>query len=513
MASPRDMEAVTSPYRRRSRVRGDHDDFPQTRRRSPSSERDRDRKRYRGDRYSPDLMRRNSDRSFDRDRRQFDSRRPSASFLSRKPSGYGAHSKGDGLNGASAYGRRKSGVSRPYEPLQEAASGAGMDAIAPQSNGLQPPASTSPYNGGGLTPRRDGGPSGLGHGLRNGPFVPASISNHPPTHAKSRRLYIGNVPFQAGLTDYALVQFFSAIYVAAFRPNVPGEPLPVVSFWLHGDGKFGFMELRGEQETINMMQFNQIMLHGRPLKVNRPSDYRPEIHNPNGGHIQPEEIDVDAVLSLCEKLEGLASPPPLMVARAQAIRAARQKDESEYANEPMATNDLEKNDIGPSKNPANRIDPPADINDSADVNRADEITTKGDTSSKDEAANTETTSTRPSVSDLGRQNAVVHNSKSDKVVISLQNLVTDDDLDGDDEDYQAIVEDVEGECGNYGEVVSVNIPRAGHWKRTAFVQFADEAGASRAIESLAKRVFDGRKIVAVFVEGCSTAEEAANRSG
>lgn len=531
MASPHDLDTTTSPHRRRSSGRNDYPDYPRNRHRSPSSDHERDRKRYRNDHFSPDTMPHNPDRPLDSDRHRdrdhlrerdpypYDSRRGHQQYPPKRPAAHGAYSNGGAPNGGPAYGRRRPAlVSRPYEPLHEVADPAPVDALNPPANAPNPAISVSPHPVG--TPSGLSGAHPMGsYGPRPALLTSAPTASYPPAHAKSRRLYIGNVPFQAALTDYALVQFFSALYVAGFRANLPGEPLPVVSFWLHGDGKFGFMELRGEQETVNMMQFNQTMLHGRLLKVNRPSDYRPEIHNPNGGHIQPEQVNAEAVLTLCEKLDGLAAPPPLLVSRAQAIRAARENDQ--YVNGVDASTSNGGNpDVAPMTNWNAQVDgsmPGTAQNGHSQMtpNRIDGATKEEEELNVDRAIPPADTMVAKSVETGVDQSkaALSHDKNEQLVVISLQNLVTDDDLDGNDEEYSEVVEDVESECGKYGQVVSVNIPRTGYWKRTAFVQFADEAGARDAIDALAKRVFDGRKIVAVGVEGVSTAEEAANRSG
>lgn len=527
------MEIPTPPHRRRSNARSDYPDFPRPRHRSPSSDHERDRKRLRNDQFSTDARLHNPDRSQDHDRRRdrdynrdrdpyaHDSRRGYQSYPPKRPAVHGPYSNGGGSNGDAAFGRRRPGlVSRPYDAMHEGSDAVAADGLNPHSNGPHVPVSISPHGGTG-THSGLSGPQGMGaYGSRAGGLhSSAPTGSYPPAHAKSRRLYIGNVPFQAGLTDYALVQFFSALYVAGFRPNLPGEPLPVVSFWLHGDGKFGFMELRGEQETVNMMQFNQVMLHGRLLKVNRPSDYRPEIHNPNGGNIQPEEVNAEAVLLLCEKLDGLAAPPPLLISRAQAIRAARENDQYENGVDADATNTSDIS-LAPRPDLAPDVGNPSGVVQNeysqATTNQVESVALKGE-----EGLNRDAGLAPEGIPPPNSDNMEPEQSKSTSndikpehiAVISLQNLVTDEDLDGDDEEYNEIVEDVEGECGTYGEVVSVNIPRTGHWKKTAFVQFADEAGAKRAIEALAKRVFDGRKIVAIGLEGVSTAEEAANRSG
>ena len=302
--------------------------------------------------------------------------------------------------------------------------------------------------------------------------------------SKSRRLYIGNLPSHAGLTDIALTQFFSAMYVAAFRANRPGEALPVVSFWLHSDGKFGFMELRAEQEAVNMMQFNGVFLHGRPLRVNRPSDYRPEIHNPSGMNLVPEVVKIPAVMELWEKLGAVVAPP----AKLAAIAASK-------ADLDTIRKETHQAPIGPGITSPKESVP-------GDRSPAPAVATQETTPTKNEPVPTEREI------EENRPNPSVN---EDPTVISLRNLVTDEDLDADDEEYQEIVSDVQEECSKYGKVASISIPKAGIWRGTAFVQFVDGSAAKTAIEALRKRVFDDRQVVAVGLKGVKTADEAASR--
>lgn len=385
-------------------------------------------------------------------------------------------------------------------------------------------------------------------------------------NSKSRRLYIGNVPFHAGLTDGALTQLFSALYVVGFGGQSPGRSLPVVSFWLHADGKFGFMELRGEQETVNMMCFNQTTLHGRVLKVNRPSDFKAEIHAPHVNSLSMHTVNAKAVVQLCEQLDGLVVPPPHVVAQARqeelSLQAMEKTERAVGAAE--GEEDMGQVVVDGGEKAKDTMEVEMDVDDGGDVvqrREADDSATKtssrqspptsdalnsnntnmaqdrdrtvrlndqsGQTNAeaakldiiKQKAADEEeeeeedwyeerSTKTRPTSTgaDKGQK------EEEDVVmVISLQNLVTDKDLAGSEEDFEDIVEDVREECSNYGQVESVEIPRDGPFKGTAFVQFVNGDGANSAIEQLADRVFEGRRIIAVGVKGVTTAKEATER--
>jgi len=103
-------------------------------------------------------------------------------------------------------------------------------------------------------------------------------------------------------------------------------------------------------------------------------------------------------------------------------------------------------------------------------------------------------------------------------ILLMLNMVTNDDLTN-DEDYNDILEDVREECGNYGPVEDLRIPRPAKrdkkWsvdgaalQRQAdedsgvgrvYVKFVDADSAGKALASLAGRAFAGRSIVATLL--------------
>ena len=65
------------------------------------------------------------------------------------------------------------------------------------------------------------------------------------------------------------------------------------------------------------------------------------------------------------------------------------------------------------------------------------------------------------------------------------------------EDHADIVEDTKEECGKYGQVASVEIPRDGApGTGLVFVAFAEAAQAAAASNALAGRTFDGKTVEA-----------------
>lgn len=85
-------------------------------------------------------------------------------------------------------------------------------------------------------------------------------------------------------------------------------------------------------------------------------------------------------------------------------------------------------------------------------------------------------------------------------VLKLANMVSSEEV-NDDQEYEEILEDVKGECSQYGTVTSLVIPRVkeGFSEKSQgniFVQFLDEQMAKKGLLSLSGRKF-GNNIVVV----------------
>jgi len=85
-------------------------------------------------------------------------------------------------------------------------------------------------------------------------------------------------------------------------------------------------------------------------------------------------------------------------------------------------------------------------------------------------------------------------------VICLMNMVTSDELIN-DEEYIEIKEDIEEECGKYGPIVLVKIPRpagarVNNGVGKIYIKYADTDSAQKAIKALAGRQFSRRTVVA-----------------
>lgn len=85
-------------------------------------------------------------------------------------------------------------------------------------------------------------------------------------------------------------------------------------------------------------------------------------------------------------------------------------------------------------------------------------------------------------------------------VVELQHMLAEDDL-KDEQEYNEILEDTREECSQFGALKSVIIPKSGEVGATKiFLEYMTAEDAAKAIEGLAGRTFDGRKVAATFFD-------------
>jgi hypothetical protein len=85
-------------------------------------------------------------------------------------------------------------------------------------------------------------------------------------------------------------------------------------------------------------------------------------------------------------------------------------------------------------------------------------------------------------------------------VVELKNMLTADDL-ANEEEYADITEDTREECAQFGELVSIAIPKAGEVGTTKiFLEYKSQQDAAKAIHGLEGRTFDGRRVQADYFD-------------
>ncbi|GFS02111.1 splicing factor U2AF 65 kDa subunit, partial [Elysia marginata] len=88
---------------------------------------------------------------------------------------------------------------------------------------------------------------------------------------QARRLYVGGIPF--GMTDEAMMDFFN--HQMRITGLAQAEGNPVIAVQINLDKNFAFLEFRSVDETTQALAFDGISFQGQPLKIRRPSDYKP----------------------------------------------------------------------------------------------------------------------------------------------------------------------------------------------------------------------------------------------
>lgn len=84
-------------------------------------------------------------------------------------------------------------------------------------------------------------------------------------------------------------------------------------------------------------------------------------------------------------------------------------------------------------------------------------------------------------------------------IVELTNMLSEEDLQS-DQDYEEIMEDTKDECGQFGALKSVIIPRDGPGKTKIFLEYVSQDDAAKAIQGLAGRTFDGKAVKATYFE-------------
>ena len=131
-----------------------------------------------------------------------------------------------------------------------------------------PPPTAGPGAPGMPAPGMPGAPMGgmmpMGMGMIPGMMPPVNLKADLMQRTKKcRRVHIGNLPINVGLTPDALKQFINTVMQQMFLTVKPGEP--VIDSFVSSDGKFGFVEMRTIQEATNALSMTGADCFGRYL--------------------------------------------------------------------------------------------------------------------------------------------------------------------------------------------------------------------------------------------------------
>lgn len=316
------------------------------------------------------------------------------------------------------------------------------------------------------------------------PFAGSAISR------QARRLYVGNIPF--GVTEEAMMDFFNHQMKVTGLAQAEGNP--VIAVQINLDKNFAFLEFRSVDETTQAMAFDGINFQGQSLKIRRPRDYQPL-----PGMAETPSVAVPGVVSTVVQ----DSPHKIFIGGLPNYLNEDQVKELLTSFGPLKAFNLVKDSAtGLSKGYA--------FCEYVDVTITDQACAGLNGM---QLGDKKLIVQRASVGAKNAQNPVQlqipglnlnQGAGPPTEVLCLMNMVTPDELE-DEEEYEDIVEDVKEECGKYGMVHSLEIPRPikgvdvpGCGK--IFVEFNSVIDCQKAQQALTGRKFSNRVVVTSYYD-------------
>ncbi|KAD2805756.1 hypothetical protein R6Q59_029237 [Mikania micrantha] len=495
----RDMERSRDRDREKSRDRDREKD------REKDRDRHRDRYRERGDRRERDKDRDEDDyhrsrdydrrRDYDRDREDRRSRRRSRS-RSRAKSEHRSRSRS----------RSRSKSSKRVSGFDMAPPASAILAGAAAVTAGQVPGATPAIPGmfQSMFPMAAGQFGAL-------PVMPVQAMTQQATR-HARRVYVGGLSPSAN--EQTVATFFSHV-MSAIGGNTAGPGDAVVNVYINHEKKFAFVEMRSVEEASNAMALDGIIFEGAPVKVRRPSDYNPSLAAALGPSQPNSNLNLAAVGLSPGSAGGLEGPDRIFVGGLPYYFTEAQVRELLESFGALRGFDLVKDrETGNSKGYAFCVYQDLSVTDIAcaalnGIKMGDKTLTvrranQGQIQPKPEQESILLHAQQQiALQRMMLQPGAVGVGPPPTKVLSLTQVVTEEEL-VNDEDYEDILEDMKIECGKFGSLVNVVIPRpnpngepvAGVGK--VFLEYADTESSTKARTGLNGRKFGGNQVVASF---------------
>ncbi|KAL3525409.1 hypothetical protein ACH5RR_013781 [Cinchona calisaya] len=338
------------------------------------------------------------------------------------------------------------------------------------------------------------------------PVMPVQAMTQQATR-HARRVYVGGLPPSAN--EQSVATFFSHV-MSAIGGNTAGPGDAVVNVYINHEKKFAFVEMRSVEEASNAMALDGIIFEGAPVKVRRPSDYNPSLAATLGPSQPNPNLNLGAVGLSPGSAGGLEGPDRIFVGGLPYYFTEGQIRELLESFGPLRGFDLVKDrETGNSKGYAFCVYQDLSVTDIACA--ALNGIKMGDKTLTVRRANQGTSQPKPeqesvllhAQQQIALQKLMLQPGTLATKVLCLTQVVTPDEL-KDDEDYEDILEDMKMECGKFGALVNLVIPRPspngdptpGVGK--VFLEYADVESATKARQGLNGRKFGGNQVVAVF---------------
>ncbi|XP_022887798.1 splicing factor U2af large subunit B isoform X1 [Olea europaea var. sylvestris] len=338
------------------------------------------------------------------------------------------------------------------------------------------------------------------------PVMPVQAMTQQATR-HARRVYVGGLPPTAN--EQSVATYFSHV-MSAIGGNTAGPGDAVVNVYINHEKKFAFVEMRSVEEASNAMALDGIIFEGAPVKVRRPSDYNPSLAATLGPSQPNPNLNLAAVGLTPGSAGGLEGPDRIFVGGLPYYFTEAQIRELLESFGPLRGFDLVKDrETGNSKGYAFCVYQDLSVTDIACA--ALNGIKMGDKTLTVRRANQGTTQPKPeqesvllhAQQQIALQRFMLQPGALATKVLCLTQVVTEDEL-KDDEDYEDILEDMRTECGKFGTLVNIVIPRPNpNGEPTpgvgkVFLEYGDIESATKARQGLNGRKFGGNQVEAVF---------------
>ncbi|KAI3669607.1 hypothetical protein L6452_40888 [Arctium lappa] len=341
------------------------------------------------------------------------------------------------------------------------------------------------------------------------PVMPVQAMTQQATR-HARRVYVGGLSPTAN--EQSVATFFSHV-MSAIGGNTAGPGDAVVNVYINHEKKFAFVEMRSVEEASNAMALDGIIFEGAPVKVRRPSDYNPSLAATLGPSQPNPNLNLAAVGLTPGSAGGLEGPDRIFVGGLPYYFTEAQVRELLESFGALRGFDLVKDrETGNSKGYAFCVYQDLSVTDIAcaalnGIKMGDKTLTvrranQGQTQPKPEQESVLLHAQQQiALQRLMLQPGVIGTTPTK--VLCLTQVVTEDEL-KDDEDYADILEDMNVECGKFGNLEKVVIPRPNPNGEPApgvgkvFLEYGDTEGATKARAGLNGRKFGGNQVVASF---------------
>ncbi|XP_021992610.1 splicing factor U2af large subunit B isoform X1 [Helianthus annuus] len=505
----RDREKDRDRDKERDREKSRDKDREKSRDRDRERDRDKDRDRHR-DRYRERSERRDRDRDDDdyrrsRDydrRRDYDRDREDRRSRRRSRSRSRSRAKSERRSRSRSRSRSKSSKRVSGFDMAPPASAILAGAAAVTAGQVPGAAPAIPGMFQNMFPLAPGQFGGL-------PVMPVQAMTQQATR-HARRVYVGGLSPSAN--EQTVATFFSHV-MAAIGGNTAGPGDAVVNVYINHEKKFAFVEMRSVEEASNAMSLDGIIFEGAPVKVRRPSDYNPSLAAALGPSQPNPNLNLAAVGLTPGSAGGLEGPDRIFVGGLPYYFTEAQVRELLESFGALRGFDLVKDrETGNSKGYAFCVYQDLSVTDIAcaalnGIKMGDKTLTVRRANQGQIQPNPEQESVLlHAQQQIALQRMMLQpgaiGTPATKV-LSLTQVVTEEEL-VNDEDYEDIMEDMKIECGKFGSLVNVVIPRpnpngepvAGVGK--VFLEYADTESSTKARAGLNGRKFGGNQVVASF---------------